>query len=97
VADSMRPLIQVLQDTRAFLMRPGNDFAWSSWEGPEQAISEIDGFIEELTAGRMPDRLAMGVLFAPTGQIQEVSVSSGWGDEFLHLAERFDAAEASNT
>jgi len=29
-------------------------------------------------------------LFAPTGPIQEVSLSSGWGQEFLELAERFD-------
>jgi hypothetical protein len=32
------------------------------------------------------------VLFAPTGPIQEVSVSSGWGDAFLELADRFDDA-----
>jgi hypothetical protein len=32
------------------------------------------------------------VLFAPTGPIQEVSISSGWGNEFLDLAERFDRA-----
>ncbi len=28
---------------------------------------------------------------APTGSIQEVSVSSGWGEEFLAVSERFDA------
>jgi hypothetical protein len=31
-------------------------------------------------------------LFAPTGPIQEVSLSSGWGDMFLELAKRMDAA-----
>jgi hypothetical protein len=36
----------------------------------------------------------MEVLFAPTGPIQEVSISSGWGEAFLSLAERFDAAMA---
>jgi hypothetical protein len=34
------------------------------------------------------------VLFAPTGPIQEVSMSSGWSREFLRLAERFDEAYA---
>jgi len=34
----------------------------------------------------------MSVLFAPTGPIQEVSLSSGWGQGFLKLAEDFDAA-----
>ena len=36
----------------------------------------------------------MAVLFLPTGPIQEVSLSSGWGDEFVALADRFDAAAA---
>ena len=35
------------------------------------------------------------MLFAPTGPIQEVSLSSGWGDVFIELAERFDDAMAS--
>ena len=30
------------------------------------------------------------LLFAPTGSIQEVSISSGWGQEFLSLSARFD-------
>jgi len=34
----------------------------------------------------------MRVLFAPTGPIQEVSLSSGWGDAFLKIAEQFDRA-----
>jgi hypothetical protein len=34
----------------------------------------------------------MSVLFAPTGPIREVSLSSGWAEESLALAERFDAA-----
>jgi hypothetical protein len=93
----MHDLIEVLEDTRAMLALPGNDFCWSSWEGPEQAIREIDGLIAELKSGRTPDRVRMQTLFAPTGQIQEVSVSSGWGRKFLILAERFDAAERQLT
>ena len=30
------------------------------------------------------------MLFLPTGPIQEVSLSSGWGDAFVALADRFD-------
>lgn len=35
------------------------------------------------------------VLFAPTGPIQEVSLTSGWANPFLKVAERFDNAEKS--
>jgi hypothetical protein len=34
----------------------------------------------------------MAILFLPTGPMQEVSLSSGWGDEFVALADRFDRA-----
>jgi len=32
------------------------------------------------------------ILFLPTGPIQEVSLSSGWGNELVALADRFDRA-----
>lgn len=85
-------LLAVLADARALLVRPGNDFAWSSWEGAEDALGELDGLTAAILAGALPRRLDLDVLFAPTGPIQEVRLSSGWGDAFLEVASRFDAA-----
>ncbi len=85
--ERFQKLINVLKEARALLALEGNDFSWSSWGDQYQAISEIDSIITELENGLVPD---MRVLFAPTGPIQEVSLSSGWGQEFLELAERFD-------
>jgi hypothetical protein len=85
-------LAQILREARSFLSLPGNDFAWSSWEDATAAIRELDRLAAAVEAGPLPERLDLAVLFAPTGPIQEVSVSSGWGVEFLALAKRFDAA-----
>ncbi|HYJ80517.1 MAG TPA: hypothetical protein VEW03_12970, partial [Longimicrobiaceae bacterium] len=85
-----RELADVLRETRELLARPDNDFAWSSWEDADDALREIDGLITAVERGEVPG----SVLFAPTGPIQEVSLSSGWGDEFLALADRWDAASA---
>src|SRR5437660_466152 len=85
-------LLEVLQEARALLARPGNNFDWSGWEDADAALREMDGLIAALEAGRRPNPHAVSVLFAPTGPIQEVSLSSGWGDEFLALANRCDAA-----
>ncbi len=81
----------VLREARALIARPGNDFSWSSFIDQEAALDEIDRHIARLEAGeaRAGD---MAVLFLPTGPIQEVSLSSGWGDEFVALADRFDKA-----
>jgi len=85
--NDLRKLIGILEEARVLIAREGNDFSWSSWRDQDHAISEIDSIIEELKNGSVPE---IRVLFAPTGPIQEVSISSGWGNEFLKLAERFD-------
>jgi hypothetical protein len=89
-----RQLLNVLSAARALLALPGNDFTWSSWPSAEDALRELDGLIAAITAGSLPPRADVAVLFAPTGPIQEVSLSSGWAAEFLALAQQFDAALA---
>jgi hypothetical protein len=85
-------LVEVLRAARALLARPGNDFAWSSWEDAGAALREVDGMIAAVQSGPLPPRLDVAVLFAPTRPMQEVSLSSGWAQEFLEVAARFDAA-----
>lgn len=85
--EDLRKLTGILEEARALIARDGNDFLWSSWIDQDHAIAEIDSIIAELKDGSVPE---IGVLFAPTGPIQEVSLSSGWGNEFLELAKRFD-------
>ena len=87
-------LVEVLREARALLARPGNDFAWSRWEDRDEALRDLDEKIAAVISGPLPERLGLSLLFGPTGSIQEVSVSSGWGREFLAVAARFDAAEA---
>ncbi len=85
--DHLKKLIAILREARAFLALEGNDFSWSSWRDQNQAISEIDSIIAKLENDSIPD---MRVLFAPTGPMQEVSLSSGWRNGFVELAKRFD-------
>ncbi len=89
-----QPLIRVLRDTRSLLALPDNDFLWSSWKNAEAALRDIDDFIEKIKSGVKFNEKDLVVLFAPTGPIQEVSLSSGWGERFLALAHRFDIALA---
>lgn len=77
------------------LSLPNNDYSWSSWEDDADALEEIDEILTRLESGDDPASISMSVLFAPTGPMQEVSLSSGWGDQFVELAERFDRAMAA--
>ena len=53
----------------------------------------LDDMAAAIRDGRVS--FALGVLLAPTGPIQEVPISSRWGNEFLILAEQFDTAQAA--
>ncbi len=85
-------LLDVFQRARDLVGRPENDFSWSSWRDVDDALKEIDSIIAQLQRSEIPALLEMSVLFAPTGPMQELSLSSGWGNRFLGLAAEFDAA-----
>jgi hypothetical protein len=86
---NLEKLISIMEETRAYLALESNDYSWSSWIDRDHALAEIDSILTDLQNGSLPE---MDILFAPTGPIQEVSLSSGWGNEFLDLAGRFDEA-----
>lgn len=89
---SQEALVAVLLDVRALLARPDNDFVYSRWRDAAEACGHIDGILTTIGQGGsiwLPD---LELLFAPTGSIQEVAESSGWGDAFLRLSRRFDEA-----
>src|SRR5262249_16948428 len=88
-------LLAILKETRNLMALPENDFAWSSWKDAEQALLEMDDFIAGVASGAALPKTDLSVLYAPTGPIQEVSLSSGWGTEFLALADRLETVMAS--
>ena len=87
-------LIHVLEAAIELISLPDNDFCWSRWEDEEQEKSELLGLVSTLKSGVLPERLKLAVLFAPTGPLQEVSLSSGWAEPFLKVAEKYDEVEA---
>lgn len=87
-------LPSVLLEAGQLLSRPENDFTCSTWNDAAEALQEIAGFLSAIRENKAFDPAALAALFAPTGVIQEVSLSGGWAARFLELAERFDQAIA---
>ncbi|MCJ0975643.1 hypothetical protein MST27_19935 [Pseudomonas sp. PS1] len=81
----MGSLIHVLESAIELVSLPDNDFCWSSWESEQEAKQEMLALIGSVKAGVSPEKLKISVLFAPTGPLQEVSMSSGWADAYLKL------------
>ena len=83
-------LLAVIDDVRAALRRPGNDFSWSSFADVDAALNAIDEVATKIRSGE-PVPFMLHVLFAPTGPIQEVALASGWSHEYHTFADRIDA------
>ena len=87
-------LLKVLQETRVLLALTDNDFSWSRWVDAEEALTEFDQMVANIASDRFSDLSKLSNLYGPTAAIQEVSLSSGWGREFLDVAAKFDSALA---
>ncbi|MCB9556953.1 MAG: hypothetical protein H6707_12675 [Deltaproteobacteria bacterium] len=89
-AHKRQQLAEVLAEVRTLVANPNNDFAWSSWVDVADALGELDQLSAALAAGQVA-HAEIRLIFAPTGPLQELSVSSGWSDAYQRLAQRVDA------
>ena len=85
-------IIAILEDVVGILKLPDMDVAWSHYNSVEEAVEEINQHIARLRRGDLSKLQDLTLLFAPTGSLQEISISSGWGTPFLDIAARFDRA-----
>ena len=70
------------------LSAPECDVRRSNWDSADEALREVN---------RVCTPEALAFLFAPTNSLQEVSLASGWANEFLQLGAEADAlVEAIN-
>ncbi len=91
--DPVSFLCLVLSSTIELVSLDDNDFSWTSWQDRTEAVSEIQLLLNMLKQNGTTDFAQLAVLFAPTGPLQELSMSSGWGDVYLRLAGLYDEAE----
>jgi hypothetical protein len=88
-------VIRILQEVVEVLEKPGTDVAWSSYNSLEEAVGDICQHIERLRRSDLSKIGDITLLFAPTGSLQEISISNEWGEGFLLLGARFDRAVES--
>ena len=85
-------VIGILEKVKHVLELPDTDVVWSRYNSVEEAVEDMNQHIERLRRGDLSKIEDLALLFAPTGSLQEISISSGWGQGFLYLAARFDRA-----
>lgn len=65
---------------------PDIDVTWSSYDNAEQIINELKKVGKGIFDGDIRSINKMKSLLGPTGSLQEISISSGWGNEFIEIA-----------
>lgn len=91
--DPYGALVLVLESAIELVQVPENEFCWSYWEDSIEATEEISKLLGLARSYTLPERVEVAVLFAPTGPLQEVSLSSGWAEPFLKVAEKYEEVE----
>ena len=74
------------------LSLPSTDVIWSSYDSPTEVINELDMLENGILNNDRVSVEKLLFLLAPTGDLQEISISSGWGREFLVIAEALETA-----
>jgi hypothetical protein len=66
------------------------DVAFTRFNTPQELMADIAWDIEKLKSQDRETLAKLYHMFSPTGTYQELSISNGWGDEYLQLAQKFD-------
>ncbi|TCO65860.1 hypothetical protein [Actinocrispum wychmicini] len=91
----MTGLARVLDDVLTVVTTTEQDTSWTRrWDTADEMVRELSDHRDRVRLGDLSTLPELKFLFAPTGPLQDVSLSSGWGELFLRLAERFDGAYA---
>ncbi len=85
-------LIKILETVKKLILEPRTDISWSIFDSKDELIIEIDTHIQKLKLKNFSKIKDLILLFAPTSDFQEISLSSGWGNQYLNISERFDIA-----
>jgi hypothetical protein len=67
-----------------------SDVLWTSYDTPQQLRHDIEQYLSELRVDCKEGLEKCKWLFAPTGTLQEHSMSNGWAEEYISLASQFD-------
>ena len=85
-------VIDILNEVIRIVESAETDVVWSGYDSAAVVLADLTEHVERVTRKDFSRRREIKLLFAPTGPLQEISLSSGWGAQFLGIVKRFDSA-----
>ncbi|WIX80882.1 hypothetical protein QRX50_09005 [Amycolatopsis carbonis] len=73
------------------ILRTGeHDVTWSSYRSTDDAAAELEELKRRIKRGDAQAEQRFAELCLPTGALEEIAVSSGWGLAWVELTRRID-------
>ena len=86
----IKEIIKILRIVKKYVSIQGSDVLTSSFNTNKEVIDCIDDHIKKLSNSDTSEIDDLIVLFLPTSDFQEISISNGWSEEYLEIARAFD-------
>jgi hypothetical protein len=87
--DDFQKIAEILIEVRS-KVNLDTDVVWSEYDNPQQLLDALAKDIQNLHACDSMTLSKVYLQFSATGTYQELSISNGWGDEYLELSRQFD-------
>ncbi len=78
-------LSRVLADLLVVLGATPQDILWPSYDSPEALRADVADLAARVEDGDAEAVQKVRLLFAPTGDLQETAIASGWHDTYMAL------------
>jgi hypothetical protein len=85
-------VIEIIETIKTIIETKETNIMYSTFDSIEDLVFELDTHVHKLNDKDFSKISDLILLFAPTSDLQEISMSSGWGKQFLEISERFDHA-----
>src|SRR4030095_6088958 len=84
-------IIRVLGPVKE-LLAESKESDWAAL-APSEVIAILERELKSLSeSGQLHNKTELASLFAPTAELQEISMANGWSDEYILLSSDFDVA-----
>jgi len=83
-------LINLLYEIIELVSTRDANMVWSTFDAKEVLILELENYIQRLKNNDFSSIEQLNGLFLPTGDLQEIAISSGWSEEYLSISKKFD-------
>ena len=86
----MREELNLILEKIKLKIADDSNMVWTGYDSAKELRDEIDVYINQIKNGDLNGLADLNTYFLPTSTFQEHSISNGWPDEYLRLAEEFD-------